>query len=378
MAASPALRLGGHDLAETRHVCGLFDGPDETADVLTPFIREGLEQGDRVIHIVQRTEPYQGRYPGADFSAALESGQLQVRTWDETYLSEGGFVASRMLGSVGRFLREGRRAGYPATRLIGEMEWALEDVAGADHLVGYERQVDSLLGRARDAMVCAYDVRRHSAGRIAAIVGAHQAVFVAGRLQRTSDSARAPARDRIIAAAGRLFAEDGVRSTGVDALIDAADVAKATFYRHFPSKDDLIVSWLKDPRTGWFERVRAQAEAAAASPREVLPRFFEGVAEWLEADGYRGCPYLTSSMELPDPAHPAGPVIRAYLDGVGRYLQERVAAAGYDDAERLGTELHALLAGSISLGVAGRTNRYALAARDAAGRLLEASERPEP
>jgi AcrR family transcriptional regulator len=371
--SKPALRLEGHDLADTRHVCGLFEGPEDAAVVLTSFIRQGLDQGERVIHIVQWTDGYAERLAGADVSAALESGQLQILSWDESYLSKGRFDSSRMLAYVGRSLGDGPRLGYPATRLIGDMGWAQEDVPGADELVAYETEVGSLLGRRPDAMVCAYDVRRHSASRVAAIMGVHQGVFVAGRLQR-ANGARASARDRIIAAAGRLFAEGGVRATGVDALIDAAGVAKATFYRHFPSKDDLIVVWLKDPRTGWFERARIRAEAAAASPKDIVPRLFDAAAEWLEADDYRGCPYLNTSFEIADTTHPAKPVIEAYLDGIGRYLRETVAAAGYHDTERLAVELHALLAGSISLGVAGRTGRYAIAAREAAVRLLDASE----
>jgi AcrR family transcriptional regulator len=195
---------------------------------------------------------------------------------------------------------------------------------------------------------------------------------VAGRPARRSDGAPtelAP-RERILTAATELFSEDGVGGTGVDALIASAGVAKATFYRHFPSKDDLVVAWLRDPRTRWFEAVTATAEERASSPSEVIPSLFEAVAEWLEGDDYRGCPYLNTIFERPNRDLPTAGTIRDTLAEIGAYLEGAAARAGHPDPAKVGFELHALLAGTISLGVANRTGAYALAASDVARRLL--------
>lgn len=153
--------------------------------------------------------------------------------------------------------------------------------------------------------------------------------------------------------------------------VPAAGVAKATFYRHFPSKDDLVVAWLRDSRTRWFERVRARTQASGADPREEILQFFEAVAAWLDSDGYRGCPYLNASVEITDPAHPARLVIHETLDDIGAYLRGLLEDAGYPDAERRGMELHALLTGSISLAVARQTSAFAITATDAVRRILE-------
>jgi hypothetical protein len=113
------------------------------------------------------------------------------------------------------------------------------------------------------------------------------------------------------------------------------------------------------------------ADSRATTPSEVIPRFFDAVADWLETDDFIGCPYLNTSVEISDPGHPATQAVREALAEIGAYLEESVAAAGHDDAARLGRELHALLAGAISLGVANRTSSFVMSARDAALQLLE-------
>src|SRR5439155_13027279 len=143
---------------------------------------------------------------------------------------------SRMLAYVRQALREGTNLGYPATRLIGEMEWAQGDVCSLRDLVTYESGIDAILGRPPHTLVCAYDVRRHNASRIAAVLGVHRAAFVGGRLQRTNGNAvTTTPRDRILSAASRLFAGGGIPATGVDALIAAPGLAKAAFHRHLPT-----------------------------------------------------------------------------------------------------------------------------------------------
>jgi AcrR family transcriptional regulator len=328
------------------------------------------------VHITSRNEPHAETFGlNGDLSRAIASGQFEVHRWEDSYLANGRFDGPRMQAYLLRALRDGRGRGYATTRLIGDMQWARDDVPGVDGLVAYEAKLDEVLRGRPATVVCAYDVRRHSASRISSIVAAHESTLEGGRLRRATDRRRLRPRERILSAASRLFAKTGIQGSSVDALIESAGVAKATFYRHFRSKDDLIVAWLEDPRTRWLDRVRLRAERDVASPDEVIDRFIDAVGEWLDTEDLRGCPYLNAAVEITDPAHPAIPVIRGFLDEIEQYLRDKLAAAGYRDPGALAAELQTIVAGGITLAVARQTNSFADSAGRAARRLLDGAER---
>lgn len=370
--ASRSVSLGGAELHRLRHICAVFHGSAGEASVLERFVVDGLTAGERVLHVVESRDAYLDRVGALmDVSTAVDSGQLDVLTWDESYLIGGRFSAAKMLALIRRWLRAGGANGFRATRLIGDMGWARAGVAGVDELADYEREIGALVARPLLSVVCAYDSRRHSPAQIDAVVALHQASLVEGTLEPAPHSVHPGGpRARILDAAGVLFAEHGIARTGVDPLIDAAGVAKATFYRHFPSKEELVIAWLREPRTRWFDRLRDEVAAGSPAPDEVLPRLFDALADWLERGDFIGCPYLNTSVEITDPEHPAIAVVRDYLAEIGAYLEASIAAAGHVEAERLGREVHALLAGAIALGVAHRTSSFVAAARDAAVALL--------
>jgi AcrR family transcriptional regulator len=377
-ASQQAVRLAGEDLGDLRHVCALVEGPEAGYELLMPFILEGFERGDRAVHLVDPDlrEAHLGRLRarGIDVERATASHQLDVQTWSETYLRGGRFDGFAQLDFIRRSLSEGPGLGYPVTRAIGTMEWA-DGSESPDDLLAYESAIDELLTRVPDVVICEYDLNRHSARTIADILGVHGAAVVGGVLRPSTGRAPRSARERLIGAAWQLFQETGIKATGVDAIIKKAGVAKATFYRHFPSKDDLVVAWLKDPRTRWLDGVRAKAEATGGEPVEVIRRFFEGVADRLESDYYRCSAYLNTAVEITEPTHPARQVIREYVQENEDYFAGLLAAGGYRDPTILGTQLLTLLGGAVSVAVMCRSKEPALAARDAAMRLLEVADR---
>jgi AcrR family transcriptional regulator len=182
----------------------------------------------------------------------------------------------------------------------------------------------------------------------------------------------ASARERILESAAALFPGGRVRVTGVDALIAHADVAKATFYRHFPSKDDLVAAWLQSSQARWLDIVVSELEGRGYTPLGKLIGFWEVMGEWAEGEQFRGCPYLNTLVEIRDPDHPAYPEVRSYIDEVEAYLSRTAVEAGIRDAPSMGRQLRFLAMGTWLAIVFEASIRPAATARDMAVALLAA------
>jgi AcrR family transcriptional regulator len=117
-------------------------------------------------------------------------------------------------------------------------------------------------------------------------------------MRMTFESGTGDVRGRILDAASELFYRDGVRATGVMAIIANAGVAKASFYHHFPSKDDVITAWLQRRNDQWLDRfVQAQK---VTPPRERLLVWFDLMRDWFAEEDYRGCAPVNAVAELPE------------------------------------------------------------------------------
>jgi len=118
----------------------------------------------------------------------------------------------------------------------------------------------------------------------------------------------------------------------------------------------LVLAWIRDPATRWFDRLLEQAEGRSGAPAQVIPVVFDEVAEWLERDGYRGCPYLHTIAEVADVE--ADRRVRGaasvYVDDIRQHLRRAAAAAGADPA--IGDQIHALLTGAMELAVVYRSS----------------------
>src|SRR5688500_11072714 len=106
------------------------------------------------------------------------------------------------------------------------------------------------------------------------------------------------ARQRLLATATRIFYAEGIHSVGVDRLIAEAQVTRATFYRHFPGKEDLVLSYLREVHT--MERTRVEAAIADnASPVNALLAIAGSIAQGIQSPGFRGCAFLNAAAEYP-------------------------------------------------------------------------------
>jgi AcrR family transcriptional regulator len=122
------------------------------------------------------------------------------------------------------------------------------------------------------------------------------------------------ARERILHTAHDLFYRDGIRATGIDRVIAEAGVAKATFYHHFPSKNDLICEFLEYRHRRWMDWF-ADALARHGGTIEALG---PTLAEWFESDTYRGCAFINAVGEL-------GPILPGVVEISRRHKREMIA-----------------------------------------------------
>ncbi|RVX41766.1 TetR family transcriptional regulator [Nonomuraea polychroma] len=139
------------------------------------------------------------------------------------------------------------------------------------------------------------------------------------------------ARTRVLDTAARLFYGEGVHTVGIDRIIAEAGVAKATFYKHFKSKDDLVRAYVTEQDA----RQRAAVGAMDAAPaREKLMAIFAFMCEFGAGPTYRGCPFVNTAAEYPDPEHPVRQAIAEYRRWIRDLYRDLLAADGHPDAER--------------------------------------------
>jgi AcrR family transcriptional regulator len=175
-------------------------------------------------------------------------------------------------------------------------------------------------------------------------------------------------RQRILDAATELFYQRGIRATGTNAIIAHSGVAKASFFRHFPTKDDLVLAWLEQPASRWFDAIRQAIEPLP--PRERLLAFFEALERWLGEETFRGCPFQNAVAETPDHDHPVRMAALEYGREIEDYLCATAAEAGIDEPARVARQLKVLADGAISSALATQSAAPGTAARDAAARLV--------
>ena len=156
------------------------------------------------------------------------------------------------------------------------------------------------------------------------------------------------AQERILDAAYDLFSHRGTRAVGVEELIERAGVAKATFYRHFPSKDDLVLAFLKQRERLWaHEWVVAQAKERGATAEEQLLVIFDLFDEWFAADDFEGCSFVNVLLELDDRQHPARQECTAALARLCVVLSTLAEEAGLRNPGEFALSWHILMKGSI-------------------------------
>jgi AcrR family transcriptional regulator len=162
------------------------------------------------------------------------------------------------------------------------------------------------------------------------------------------------ARERILGAAYELFGRRGIRAVGTDEVIARAGVAKATLYRHFATKDELVLAVLERREELWTHGlIEAQSELLGNTPEERLLAIFDVMHDWFQSrDGFEGCSFINVLLEL-GADHPAGRASVGHIDNVRDIVRQRALAAGLTDVEDFASSWHILMKGAIILAAVG-------------------------
>ncbi|HEV3097413.1 MAG TPA: TetR/AcrR family transcriptional regulator [Candidatus Dormibacteraeota bacterium] len=185
---------------------------------------------------------------------------------------------------------------------------------------------------------------------------------------KTTD-APAKARERVLAVAYDLFSRRGVRAVGVDTIIEQAGVAKMTFYRHFPSKNDLILAFLQRREELWTRRwLEAEVKRRASAPSERLLTIFDVFHEWFQRSDFEGCSFINVLLEMFDEGNPAKAATTVHLANIRLFLRGLAEESRVAEPDDFARKWHILMKGSIV--AAGEGDKLAARRAREIGKLL--------
>ncbi|MBO9578830.1 MAG: TetR/AcrR family transcriptional regulator [Microbacteriaceae bacterium] len=156
--------------------------------------------------------------------------------------------------------------------------------------------------------------------------------------KRTAPDGTSIPRERLLQTASGLFYQEGIHAVGVDRIVDEAGVTRATFYRHFPSKEDLVEAYIDGEDAG-IRGALAGAEAAIEDPKQLVEAVIEGLADDVARHHTRGCPFINAAAEYPDAASGVRRAVQEHRTWFRAELERLLAAAGSSDPEGAAAEL---------------------------------------
>jgi AcrR family transcriptional regulator len=158
----------------------------------------------------------------------------------------------------------------------------------------------------------------------------------------------ASARERILNAAYDLFSRHGLQAVGINAVVEHSGVAKRTLYRHFASKDDLIVAFLGLREERWTkEWLQKAVEERSSDPEGRLLAIFDVFHYWFQDDELEGCSFINVLLEVENRASPVRQATVQHLATIRSYLESLAAEAGFQSPDDFARRWHILMKGSI-------------------------------
>lgn len=164
------------------HLCCLYETDEEHRALLTAYLRQGLERGEKTIYILDESTAgiVQGylQDDGMDVETCLENGELSIIGVEEAYMKEGVFDPDRMIGLLRKETELALADGYSALRVTGEMTWALRKLSGSERLIEYEAKLNEFFPASQCVAICQYDRRRFKPAILLDVLSTHPIAIV--------------------------------------------------------------------------------------------------------------------------------------------------------------------------------------------------------
>ena len=189
---------------------------------------------------------------------------------------------------------------------------------------------------------------------------------------------RAEKREHLIEVAAELFNRFGYHAAGVDKVIAEAGIAKTTLYRHFPSKEDLIVAVLKRIDGQFRDDMRASVDRAARDPKQKLLATFDFLEAWFKDKSFYGCPFISAASEYCERGSPVFQEASIHKRLLVAYFEELARAANLDQPQRVAEEINLLQEGAIAVAHITGDWKTARKAKDVGARLIEDRRKTGP
>jgi AcrR family transcriptional regulator len=181
-------------------------------------------------------------------------------------------------------------------------------------------------------------------------------------------------RERLLTSARELTYRHGV-GVGVDAILEEADVARGSLYKHFGGKDDLIAETLRATAQLDLQRYREGLASGGDDPRRRVLAVFDRIEETTTARRFRGCRYAAAELALTDPRHPAHAVVREYKERLHGLFQTELEDLGHPAPAHGADQIVLLIDGVLIDAVTRPETHPALAARELAEHILDIGRR---
>lgn len=175
------------------------------------------------------------------------------------------------------------------------------------------------------------------------------------------------ARERLLNAARKLFYAEGIRAVGVERLLEESEVGRASFYRHFASKDDLVAAMLNDYDREYRTWLNARVNDLGGNPLAV----FDAAAERAVQTGFRGCAFLNAMAEVGDPDDPVHRLATEHKRSVTSYLAKLLTSNSVAAPQEAASRWMMLLDGAVVTAGYERTTTPFTRARALAAKDLE-------